>query len=288
MTHDDLRQLSITELMPYLHRRLRFESPVDPPLGHRFGDEPPEQFPLQVAEKDAEFRTRLISVVNMQIDYFAIGQSLARHQCSDLSSLHSRNIRVGYPFWGSWKPLTGKYFQMDQLPDGKFVPWDDVDDEQIASAAFMASALKDPELHCNLFSLGFNIFDSDSSAVIAGGQFHVLRALAFLQSGSERQADHPLRLADSWEKLWHNGPRSIRGVSIYGWAGIDKQAALKQLGDLIDTDGIDLPTIVWTLIKNQGGPGLQAVSDASIELSQDQRDKLQQAMAKSGMTERLL
>lgn len=288
MTHDDLRKLSLTDLMPYLHRRLRGETPIDPPLGHRFGDEPPEQFPLQVAKKDAEFRTRLISVVDMQIDYFAIGQSLARHLCSDLSGLHSSNIRVGNPFWGSWNPLTGKYFQPDQpASEGKFVPWDDVDDEQIASVAFMASALKDTELHYNLFSLGFNIFDSESSAVIAGGQFHVLRALAFLQSGSKRQADHPRRLADSWEKLWHNGPRSTRGLTIYGWAGTDEQAALKQLDDLINTDEIDLPTTVWTLIKNRGGPGLQAVSNAAAKLSQEQRDKLQQAMAKSGMTDRL-
>lgn len=286
-THDDLRQLSLMELMPYLSRRLRGET-LDPPLGHRFGDEPPEQFPLEAAKKDAEFRDRLISVVDMQIDYFAISQHLARHFCSDLSSLHSRNIRAGRPFWGSWRPLTGEYWKLDQpASEGKFVPWDDVDDEQIASVAFMASALKDPELHYNLFSLGFNIFDSDSSAIIVGGQFHVLRALAFLQYGSKRQTEHPSRLADAWEKLWHNGPRSTRGMSIYGWAGTDEQAAMKQLGDLIDTDEIDLPTTVWTLIKNQGGPGLLAVANAAAELSQEQRDKLQQAMAKSGMTDLL-
>lgn len=283
MTSDHLRQLSLLDLFSYLGRRLRCETPVDPPITDRFGQEPPEQFPLQAAKKDAEFRARLISVVDMQIDYFAISQSLTGYHCSDLSSLHSRNIRVGKPFWGSWRPLTGDIF----ASEGKFVPWDDVDDEQIASVAFMASALKDPELHYNLFSLGFNIFRSESDDVIAGGQFHVLRALAFLQSGSKRQVDHPRRLADLWEKLWHNGPRSIRGLTIYGWAGTDEQAALKQLGDLIDTDEIDLPTTAWSLIKNQGGPGLQAVSDAAAELSLEQLDKLQQAMAKSGMTDRL-
>ena len=146
MDADALRQLDPAKLADYLWRRLRLESPVDPPISERFGQEPPEQFVIQTVKKadDRGFRTNMIAAVRDNLRRLAVMAS------------------------ASSEPV-----------------WDDpVTDQQLASLAFLASGIESTELVDALYTFAgcWTLGDMSDVRAFSAGQFHVLRTLAFLQA----------------------------------------------------------------------------------------------------------
>lgn len=238
MDANDLRQLDLTELADYLWRRLRFESPVDPPISDRFGQEPPEQFVIEAVGKadDRGFHANVIAAVRDNLRRLAV-----------IASTSPEAI------------------------------WDDpVADEQLASLAFLASGIKAAELVGDLYTFAgcWTLGDMSGVHAFSAGQFHVLRTIAFLQADGG--------LDKFWESLWHNGPRSARGLTLFGWARANAEKALKHLGELVDmSDQIDVPTAVWSLVT-RSGPGVNAVGRAAGAMDKQHRQRIRAALEKSG------
>lgn len=161
--------------------------------------------------------------------------------------------------------------------------WDDpVVDEQLASLAFLASSLQAEELlpTLHLIACSRGIGDVARKGDVPSGEFHILKALARLQKDR--------RYAGLWESLWQSGPRSIRGLTIFGWARADPEQALTKLGELADMkDEIDLPATVWSLV-GPDAPGVFEVGRAARRCSSQQREALRQALAEAGADESTL
>ncbi len=238
MDAEALRQLDRTELADYLWRRLRLESPVDPPISERFGQEPPEQFVIQTVKKadDRGFHANVIAAVRDNLRRLAVMAS------------------------ASPEPV-----------------WDDpVTDPQLASLAFLASGIKGTELVGDLYTFAgcWTLGDMSGGRAFSAGQFHVLRTLAFLQAGGG--------LDKFWESLWQNGPRSARGLTLFGWARANAEDALGHLGELVDmSDEIDVPTAVWSLVT-PSGPGINAVGRAAGAMDEQHRQMIRAALENSG------
>lgn len=148
MNIETLTALSEDELNEYLWRRLRREGVLDPPLGERFGQEPPEQFLIAAAESAAgkDLRPRFLKAIRQNLSRLAEEAGPAADYWSD--------------------PTT---------------------DQQVASLAFLATELGAIELSQTLyrFALSWCLVVQDGARQISDGQFHILRALARLQQRGE-------------------------------------------------------------------------------------------------------
>lgn len=216
MNAEELRQLDEPALADYIWKRLRRESPLDPPLASRFGDEEPEQFLIHTAESSEgqSFRRRLLDAV---ID----------------------NLR-------RWTE--------HRVTSSEPLPEDQISDEQLGSLAFLISELEARELVQPLYlaACSFLMDGASSPAALTFGQTHAVRTLAHLQNSSW--------LAPFWQGLWENGPRSLRGLVLFGWARADTEEAFSRLAELVDcADEVDLPDTVWSLLGPEG-PGIQALA----------------------------
>lgn len=238
MNVDGLRKLNRAELADYLWKRLRRESPVDPPLGRRFGDEEPEQFIVEAAEttNDQSFR----------------------HLLNDA--------------------IKGNFQRVAELlaASGRSLSDDTVTDEQIASLSFLISELAAEDMVDPLykFACAWFVAGAAPDQEMTFGQIHVLRTLAQLQ--------RPNMLALFWRDLWENGPRSLRGLTIFGWARSDSAAADQHLGDLADSAAaIDLPSTVWSLI-DPDALGIVGFGKASEYTTDAQRTVLREALREAG------
>lgn len=241
MTAGNLRNLDVNELSAYLWRRLRRESGVNPPMADRWGTEAPEQFVLQAGKEKYDedfpkFFLRLEAAALMHLEHFRFMQVI-----------------------GHLEP-----------------PWDDTDDEHIASLAFMAAQMKSHMMYLKACGLASRIVDMGPEGVVSSGQVHLLRTIVLYFSEYDND------LADFWKNLWHNGPRSIRGIVIHGWSRGDKDA-LEHLGELVDATEFGLSTMIWNLMRSQTGPGEQAVLDAAKHLAAEQQVKFRKAMTDSGI-----
>ncbi len=147
MNVQGLHELDQRGLSDYLWRRLRLEQPVDPPLGERFGPEPPEQILIQAWEQSGEspFRAALVE---------AVRDNLRRIVDLERSS--------GQPAWE-----------------------DGVSDEQLASLAFLTAAIDCKELVDPLYRVivSWSFSPDFGRRDFTPGQFHLLRTLAMLQDG---------------------------------------------------------------------------------------------------------
>ncbi len=237
MDASDPTRLTDGQLADFLWRRLRLEPPLEPPLNDRFGHEAPEEFLIRAVERDQALRSRVIR---------AIRQNLRR---------------LGVVQTGSTEPI-----------------WlNPTVDQQLASLAFLASNLNATELVSTLEKVAWMwvLPDPLEPTDFSDGQFHVLRAMARLQSGD--------RLAKFWDDLWEHGPRSARPLALFGWARADASHALEHLGELIESESdTDLPTTMWALVR-PGGPGLGPVADAVANLPDDLRMKARRALQVAGV-----
>ena len=239
MDTEQLARLDTDELCEYLWGRLRREPPLDPPLGRRFGDEDPEQFLIQAAEeiKDPEFPQRLGEAITLNLQRL------------------SRETTPSEPDSGSGPGVV---------------------DEQIASLAFLVSALKASDLvgALYLFASAWFIGNSEGSHPLSFGQTHVLRTLAELQEGAW--------LASFWRSLWERGPRDLRGLAFFGWVRAEREQPLRRLGELVrSADHIDLPATVWRVIGS-GGLSVIELAQAAAACPVSQRQALRQALADAG------
>ena len=161
--------------------------------------------------------------------------------------------------------------------------WNDrTNDQQLASLAFLSNALEAVELTESLYAMACSwlIEPGRWSPTSPDERFHVLHSLAQLQQGP--------RFAGLWEDLWEHGPRTIRGLTMFGWARADAVKALEHLGELVEMkDEIDLPATSWSLIQDRG-PGLRRVIEASARLSAKRRKILRSALATAGADDRTL
>lgn len=154
-------------------------------------------------------------------------------------------------------------------------------DEHLASLAFVISELEASDLVGPLYMTACSFFmDSPSRTEdLTFGQTHAVRTIAQLQS--------PRLLTSFWQSLWDNGPRSLRGLTFFGWARADREQALGHLDELVESRSeIDLSDTVWSLIGPEG-PGIidfargakrhprevkQALHDALVEAEAEFRD----------------
>jgi len=245
MTPSQLTELDAKSLADYVWKRLRRGEPLDPPLASRFGDEEPERVLMEAAEKDrsSAFRRRLVDAIR---EHF---RRLAERQAGS----------------------------------GQQSPPAQVDDQQIASLAFLISELNAVELFeaLYLFALGWFLGQAPAVRDLSFGQTHILRTLAHLQPEDSG-------LSKFWRDLWERAPRSVRGIVIFGWARADAAEALGRLGELADSvTAIDLPATVWSLIWPPG-PGLIAVAKAAGRCTETQRKSLRKALEATGAAQHAL
>lgn len=147
MNVQGLQKLDQRGLSDYLWRRLRLEQPADPPLGVRFGPEPPERILIEAWKQSegSSFRAALVD---------AVRDNLRRIVDLERSS--------GQPAWK-----------------------DDVTDRQLASLAFLTAAVDCKELVHPLYLVieSWGISPDFGGRDFTPGQFHLLRTLALLQDG---------------------------------------------------------------------------------------------------------
>lgn len=104
--------------------------------------------------------------------------------------------------------------------------------------------------------------------------------MAHLQQGAA--------LAGLWQDLWDQGPPSLRGLIIFGWARAQPEQALEHLGTLADDAGhIDLPTTMWSLV-GPDGVGIIPVGKSARHVTEVQWRQLRKALATSGADDGLL
>ena len=234
-----LRERTTDEIEHYLWLRLRREGELDPPIADRFSEEPPEQFLFRAVREtgDQALRGKLIEAIRRNLRKLAIQQSAS-----------DRPI---------WRDLTT--------------------DQQLASLAFLASALEASELTSqHELACPWMLADVEQQTDLTDGQFHILRTLAQLQKDS--------RYAGFWKTLWETAPESARAIVFFGWARADRAAALLSLSRLVDAaDSIDLPTTLWAIVGPLG-PGLMALAQAARALPAGARAAVRSALETAGAT----
>lgn len=159
---------------------------------------------------------------------------------------------------------------------------DAVTDEQVASLAFLIAEMGASELVDAVYALACSwiIVPGPTPHQLTFGQLHLLRSLAVLQQGG--------KLSSFWEDLWHDGPRSLRGLVIYGWARACADKALDHLAELAQMEEeIDLPATLWSLLDGDG-PGLAALAARSKALSEENRCAIRRALVTAGADEKQL
>lgn len=146
MNAEELRQLDRSALADYVWKRLRRESPLDPPLATRFEDEEPEQFLIQTVEssENQSFPRRFLDVVR-------------------------DNLRR----WSEQRAAAVVSLGEDRTAD-----------EHLASLAFVISELEANDLVGPLYMTACSFFmDSPSRTEdLTFGQTHAVRTIAQLQS----------------------------------------------------------------------------------------------------------
>ncbi|MBI3892851.1 MAG: hypothetical protein HY303_15115 [Candidatus Wallbacteria bacterium] len=134
------------ELTEYLWTRFRQVEPTDPPLGHRFGDEPPALFVIQTVRdsNDPGFRRRVVNA--------------ARRNLSRLA--------------------------LQLVAAGENKPSSEEDDNQLASLAYFASEIGARELSDALyqFASAWKLERAGFALAATAGLAHVVRTLVRLQS----------------------------------------------------------------------------------------------------------
>ena len=233
-----LRAQTTDEIERYLWLRLRREGEMDPPIAERFSEEPPEQFLFRAVREtgDQALRGKVIEAIRRNLRKLAVQQTASDR-----------------PIWRD--PTT---------------------DQQLASLAFLASALEASEL-ASLHELAcpWMLADVEQQSDLTDGQFHILRTLAQLQKDS--------RHAGFWKTLWETAPASARAIVFFGWARADP-AALLNLPRLLESVGsIDLPTTLWA-IAGPLGPGLVALAQAARALPAGARAVVRSALETAGAT----
>lgn len=154
-------------------------------------------------------------------------------------------------------------------------------DEQLASLAYIASELEARELVELLYGIACRWFLPPIAPGMRPtlGPSNLLRTVAQLQQ--------PGVLEHFWRSLWENGPRSFRGLVIFGWARADVDAALARLPELVaDRDLVDFEGALWSLTDSQWGPGLIALAMAAAKCSVEDRSIMRDALARAGLEER--
>lgn len=161
--------------------------------------------------------------------------------------------------------------------------FDATTDNQIASLAFLIAELRLKEAIQRLYVFACSWFAGDSPQTmhaLSFGQQHLLRTLA--------QLSVPGMYTDFWRDLWENGPRSLRGLTIFGLARANEAEALKELDELAASAGdIDLPATVWSLQAPEG-PGLISLAKAAAHSKEETRDSLRKALVDAGAYEHIL
>ncbi|MCY2952044.1 MAG: GAF domain-containing protein [Planctomycetota bacterium] len=232
-----LEKLSRDELEDYVWCRLRREKEAAEPLvDHRMGQEPPERFLISAASTSTELRRRIIDAV-----------------AANLSKL----ILNG----ASRPPASHK---------------DPVEDQQVASIAYLASVLRAESLARPLMHLALAWFadSSYSPQRVSDGEFHVLRAIALLQG--------PGIFESLWRGLWESGPRSLRGLVIDGWARINFSEALRHLGELLETREVLNVHIVLRGLTRIKGCDATALGSAARALPPGTAEQIYSELIKAG------
>ena len=156
---------------------------------------------------------------------------------------------------------------------------DAVSSDQVASIAYLVAEVRGTELLEAIYQVicSWMLSPGAARAELSAGQLHLLRTLALLQEGA--------CLARFWEDLWQRGPRSLRGLVMFGWARAYPQDALEHLGELVETDGeIDLPSTLWSLVGAHG-PGIFRLAEFARRLVPDQQRRIREALDQAGATE---
>jgi len=151
--------------------------------------------------------------------------------------------------------------------------------DQVASIAYLVAEVRGTELLEAIYQVICSWMLSPGAArgELTAGQLHLLRTLALLQDGG--------CLARFWEDLWQRGPRSVRGLVMFGWARAYPQDALQHLAELVETESeIDLPSTLWSLVGSHG-PGIFLLAEFTRRLAPDQQGRIREALAQAGATD---
>lgn len=240
MNPNDLANFPPEQLERYVWDRLRGarNEAADPPLDHRMGLGPPEQFLICAANTSPDLRSRIINAVAANLR-----QLITDGAC--------------YPNGSSRDPI---------------------DDQQVASIAYLASMLHAHELAWALLclALAWSAHMSYSPRRVTDGEFHVLRTIAQLQG--------PPVFESLWQHLRENGPRSLRGLVIHGWAGINPTEAIRHLGELLDTSEVANSHVVLKGLLDLKGCDANAMGSYAQALPKAKKQLLYSQLEEAGVT----
>jgi len=153
--------------------------------------------------------------------------------------------------------------------------------EQLASLAFLSSAIGDAKLGYTLYLSAVALLSSraPSSPSLNVALFHVLGAVADLQNDA--------RLTPFWETLWERAKAGeLRAIAYYGLVRADSTRALELLDELVADERIDLPVAAWSLATE--APGIFDMAKAAASLSSEHRARLRSALIAAGADDDLL
>jgi|GEM_PF-4976107 len=156
---------------------------------------------------------------------------------------------------------------------------DPVTAEQVSSLAYLAAAVEPPGLLRDFFDRAKALMTACSSSELL--LFHLLRATARLQEGD--------RLTWFWQDIIISSglPAPVRAIGWYGLSRADGEQVGNQLNVLADDPEVDVSLVMWHLTRETPGVNLLAQAARSV-LSRPQRDRLTQALIKSGADEALV
>ena len=153
--------------------------------------------------------------------------------------------------------------------------------EQLASLAFLATAVGDPELAQPLYAfLLTGITRSEGERHFSDlTLFHLLRACARLQNDA--------RYLPLWEETWRRERApNLRAIAYYGLTRADDRRAMTLLAEVLGDEELDLPVIAWHLATEV--PGVIALGEAAARLPQTLRQSLRGALEQAGADADLL
>lgn len=158
---------------------------------------------------------------------------------------------------------------------------DAISSEQLASLAFLCSAIADSRLAhpLYLFSVALLQLRANAPELVDAALFHLLRTIAQLQNDRG--------LIPFWEQLWIELPVGrLRAIAFYGLTHADSSRALARLEELVSDERIDLPVVAWNLATEY--PGIIALGKAAARLPHGKRNRLRAALVTAGADDDLL